>query len=51
MQVALGHEHASTALNRYTHRPKDYHDRLRVALTDPADDPAGDHPRRDERPL
>ncbi len=42
VQVALGHEHASTTLNRYTHRPKDYHDRLRAALTDPADDPLTD---------
>lgn len=39
VQVALGHEHASTTLSRYTHRPADYEDRLRAALADPTDDP------------
>ncbi|SNQ50551.1 Integrase family protein (fragment) [Frankia canadensis] len=38
VQVALGHERASTTLDRYTHRPRDYEDRLRDALTDSADD-------------
>ncbi|OAA21296.1 phage integrase family protein [Frankia sp. EI5c] len=38
VQAALGHEHASTTLNRYTHRPADYEDRLRSALDSPADD-------------
>ncbi|WP_239313509.1 site-specific integrase [Frankia sp. Cj3] len=50
VQVALGHERASTTLNRYTHRPADYEDRLRSALTDcdpvtetgSADDPLTD---------
>lgn len=39
VQAALGHERASTTLDRYTHRPADYEDRLRSALDDPADDP------------
>lgn len=43
VQVALGHERASMTLDRYTHRPRDYEDRLRDALTDSADDsPTGD---------
>uniref|UniRef100_UPI0013D67897 tyrosine-type recombinase/integrase n=1 Tax=Candidatus Frankia nodulisporulans TaxID=2060052 RepID=UPI0013D67897 len=39
VQAALGHERASTTLDHYTRRPHDYEDRLRAALTDPADDP------------
>lgn len=38
VQAALGHERASTTLDRYTHRPADYEDRLRSALDGPADD-------------
>ncbi len=45
VQAALGHERASTTLDRYTHRPRDYEDRLRTALTDPADDSLTDDDR------
>jgi integrase len=45
VQVALGHERASTTLDRYTHRPRDYEDRLRDALDDSADDSLTDDDR------
>ena len=40
VQRVMGHEQASTTLNRYTHAPADYDDRVRAALDSPAaDDP------------
>ncbi len=37
VQAAMGHEQASTTLNRYTHRQDDYDRRILAAFTDPAD--------------
>uniref|UniRef100_UPI002AD40EEC tyrosine-type recombinase/integrase n=1 Tax=Frankia sp. Cr1 TaxID=3073931 RepID=UPI002AD40EEC len=37
VQGVLGHEQASTTLNRYTHKPKDYDNQLRAALSGSAD--------------
>ncbi|MBL7496725.1 hypothetical protein I6A84_44120 [Frankia sp. CNm7] len=38
VQVALGHTHARTTLDRYTLRPADCEERLRSAFTDPEED-------------
>lgn len=38
VQKVMGHANASTTLNRYTHAPFDYEDRVRTALIDAADD-------------
>jgi integrase len=35
VQRAMGHQQASTTLNRYTHAPADYDDRVRAAWTPP----------------
>jgi site-specific recombinase XerD len=32
VQRIKGHEQASTTLNRYTHTPDDYHQRVRAAF-------------------
>ncbi len=37
VQGVLGHEQASTTLDRYTHKPKDYDNQLRAALSGSAD--------------
>jgi integrase len=37
VQAAMGHEQASTTLNRYTHRQDDYDRRILAAFSDPAD--------------
>ncbi|MGC4852191.1 tyrosine-type recombinase/integrase [Micromonospora sp. DT4] len=39
VQAVMGHEQASTTLNRYTHTPADFHRLIRGAFADPADDP------------
>lgn len=39
VQRVMGHANASTTLDRYTHAPIDYADRVRAALDDLADDP------------
>jgi integrase len=36
VQAVMGHEQASTTLNRYTHVPADTHARVRAALNAPA---------------
>lgn len=36
VQKVMGHEQASTTLNRYTHTPDDYSARVRAAFSDPA---------------
>jgi len=36
VQAVMGHEQASTTLNRYTHVPADSHARVRAALNAPA---------------
>jgi integrase len=36
VQRVMGHEQASTTLNRYTHTPDDYADRVLAAFADPA---------------
>ncbi len=36
VQKVMGHEQASTTLNRYTHAPDDYGERVRAALNGPA---------------
>ena len=36
VQAVMGHEQASTTLNRYTHVPADTHARVRTALNVPA---------------
>ncbi|WP_240742355.1 tyrosine-type recombinase/integrase [Micromonospora zingiberis] len=38
VQAVMGHEQASTTLNRYTHTPADFHRLIRGAFTPPADD-------------
>ncbi|MGN9774693.1 tyrosine-type recombinase/integrase [Micromonospora sp. H33] len=38
VQRVMGHEQASTTLNRYTHTPADYASRILDAFTLPADD-------------
>jgi hypothetical protein len=35
VQAVMGHEQASTTLNRYTHVPADTHARVRAALNVP----------------
>jgi integrase len=39
IQRVMGHANASTTLNRYTHAPADYQDRVRAAFEAAADDP------------
>ncbi|WP_410819633.1 tyrosine-type recombinase/integrase [Micromonospora sp. 050-3] len=39
VQAVMGHEQASTTLNRYTHTPADFHRVIRGVFADPADDP------------
>jgi integrase len=39
IQRVMGHANASTTLNRYTHAPADYEDRVRAAFDAAADDP------------
>jgi integrase len=36
VQAVMGHEQASTTLNRYTHVPADTHARVRATLNVPA---------------
>ena len=36
VQAVMGHEQASTTLNRYTHVPTDTHARVRASLNAPA---------------
>jgi hypothetical protein len=36
VQAVMGHEQASTTLNRYTHVPADTHARVRATLNTPA---------------
>nr|WP_230417161.1 tyrosine-type recombinase/integrase [Micromonospora tarapacensis] len=38
VQAVMGHEQASTTLNRYTHTPADFHRVIRGVFADPADD-------------
>ncbi|MFU8851264.1 tyrosine-type recombinase/integrase [Micromonospora sp. SL1-18] len=38
VQAAVGHEHASTTLNRYTHTPADFHRLIRGAFATSADE-------------
>jgi site-specific recombinase XerC len=38
VQVVMGHEQASTTLNRYTHTPADFFASVRAVFSDPADD-------------
>jgi integrase len=38
VQAVMGHANASTTLNRYTHKPNDYEDRVRATFTTNADD-------------
>lgn len=38
VQKVMGHANASTTLNRYTHTPSDYEDRVRDSFADSADD-------------
>lgn len=47
----MGHEQASTTLNRYTHVPADTHARVRTALNAPAacSPPAGIRAAGDDR--
>jgi integrase len=51
VQAVMGHEQASTALNRYTHVPADTHARVRAALNAPAacSPPAGVRAAGDDR--
>jgi integrase len=44
IQRVMGHQQASTTLNRYTHAPTDYDDRVRAALDSPADFPLTPEP-------
>ena len=47
VQRVMGHEQASFTLNRYTHAPEDYEDRVRLAFETSADFPLTfDLPRR-----
>ena len=39
IQRVMSHANASTTLNRYTHAPADYADRVRAAFEAAADDP------------
>lgn len=39
IQRVMGHANASTTLNRYTHAPTDYEDRVRAVFQPSADDP------------
>ncbi|MET8305637.1 tyrosine-type recombinase/integrase [Micromonospora sp. NPDC005173] len=39
VQAVMGHEQASTTLNRYTHTPADFHESVRRAFGGSADDP------------
>ncbi|MFI6161195.1 tyrosine-type recombinase/integrase [Micromonospora haikouensis] len=38
VQAVMGHEQASTTLNRYTHTPADFHRLVRGVFAPPADD-------------
>lgn len=51
VQAVMGHEQASTTLNRYTHVPADTHARVRAALNAPAacSPPAGVRAAGDDR--
>jgi integrase len=51
VQAVMGHEQASTTLNRYTHVPADTHARVRAALNTPAacSPPAGVRAAGDDR--
>ena len=51
VQAVMGHEQASTTLNRYTHIPADTHARVRAALNAPAacSPPAGVQAAGDDR--
>ena len=51
VQAVMGHEQASTTLNRYTHVPADTHARVRAALNVPAacSPPAGVRAAGDDR--
>jgi hypothetical protein len=39
VQAVMGHEQASTTLNRYTHTPADFYDSVRKVFGSSADDP------------
>jgi hypothetical protein len=50
VQAVMGHEQASTTLNRHTHVPADSHARVRAALNAPAcSPPAGVRAAGDDR--
>ncbi|WSG05397.1 hypothetical protein OG989_09310 [Micromonospora sp. NBC_01740] len=46
MRRVVGHEKASTTLNRYTHTPDDYVDRVRLTFADFPPGAPADRPRR-----
>nr|WP_255474690.1 hypothetical protein [Micromonospora sp. AMSO12t] len=46
MRRVVGHEKASTTLNRYTHTPDDYVDRVRLTFADFPPGTPPDRPRR-----
>jgi integrase len=52
VQAVMGHEQASTTLNRYTHTPADFHDSVRRVFGVSADDPltTKDDPRSTGKP-
>lgn len=53
VQAVMGHEQASTTLNRYTHTPADFHASVRRVFNGSADDPltAQEDPRSDEKSI
>lgn len=52
VQAVMGHEQASTTLNRYTHTPADFHESVRRVFGSSADDPltTKDDPRSGGEP-
>ena len=50
VQAVMGHEQASTTLNRYTHTPADFHESVRRVFGRSADDPltTKDDPQSEE---
>ncbi|MFE9956302.1 tyrosine-type recombinase/integrase [Micromonospora sp. NPDC005299] len=52
VQAVMGHEQASTTLNRYTHTPADFHESVRRVFGRPADDPltTKDDPQSEGKP-
>ncbi|GAB3184028.1 hypothetical protein GCM10027259_41050 [Micromonospora palomenae] len=53
VQAVMGHEQASTTLNRYTHTPADFHESVRRVFDGSADDPLTDEedPQSDGKPM